>query len=221
MRYFVIFVSCAAALSTTGLIAGPAGAAPRTTTTAGDGEAGAVAPAWELAPDGFVPGLIGNASKAGPYLSQEAVDAMLASDAGDVDQSSEPARSLRAVAIGCNPATGADDPHLSSTGWAVSAHGWWNKGSCSGATAHVTGRLYEWYTNGSSGGWVFKAKGGPSKLKPSNSGGGRVTARKDCEASTLTDWLNVVDVDVDGQIDNGELGQRKMSVSCRAWAPAS
>lgn len=119
--------------------------------------------------------------------------------------------------IGCTPATGADDPHLSSTGWAVSAHGWWNKGTCSGTTAHVTGRLYEWYTNGSSGGWVFKAKGGPTQLKRYDSGGGRVTARRNCEASTLTDWLNVVDVDVDGQIDSSNVGERKKSVYCRVW----
>lgn len=133
-----------------------------------------------------------------------------------------PSSKMSPFLFGCNPDTGVDNPHMSSTGWAVSGHGWWNKGTCTGSTAHVTGRLYEWYTNGTSGGWVFKAKAGPTKLlRPYNSGGGRVTARKNCEASSLTDWLNVVDVDVDGQIDNSEIGEKQARLYCRVWAPAS
>jgi hypothetical protein len=123
--------------------------------------------------------------------------------------------------FGCNPDTGADDPHTSTSGgWAVSAHGWWNKGSCSSSTAHVTARLYEWYTDGRTGGWVFKAKSGPTRKKTRAAGGGRVTVRKDCEGSDRTDWLNVVDVDVDGQVDNSELGEGQESVPCRVWSTA-
>lgn len=53
--------------------------------------------------------------------------------------------------------------------------------------------------------------------RPYNDGGGRLTARRDCDASTLTDWLNVVDVDVDGQVDNSDVGERQDSVYCRVW----
>jgi hypothetical protein len=178
------------------------------------------APVWDAPPLGFSPGRNPQSGSAGPFLSPGAKASLSAEMA--VDRTTSSARSSDAAPsqalIGCSPATGADDPHISSTGWAASGHGWWDKGSCSGSTAHVTGRLYEWYTNGSSGGWVFKAKAGPTQLRPYSSGGGRVTARKDCEAGNLTDWLNVVDVDVDGQVDNSDVGERQNDITCRVWS---
>lgn len=178
---------------------------------------GLSAPIWDTPPPGFSPGQNPQQSPDGEFLSAEAEASISNERSAPANPSpSSPNTSL----IGCTPATGGDYPHISSTGWAVSAHGWWNKGTCSGTTAHVTVRLYEWYTNGSSGGWVFKAKGGPTQRKRYDSGGGRVTARKDCEASTQTDWLNVVDVDVDGQIDSSNVLEKKRTVPCRVWSTA-
>jgi hypothetical protein len=176
------------------------------------------APVWSHAPQGFAPGSNPSSGAAGEFLSataQEQVRSASRQDATTTARSDTDASAL----FGCNPDTGADDPHTSTSGgWAVSAHGWWNKGSCSSSTAHVTARLYEWYTNGESGGWVFKAQSGPTSKRPKNDGGGRVTVRKDCESSDRTDWLNVVDVDVDGQVDNSELGEGQEAVACRVWS---
>ena len=173
------------------------------------------APIWESPPDGFGPGRNPRSGAAGSFLSPSAKASLSVEMA--LERRDSPAGSLEPQ-FGCSPSTGADDPHISSTGWAASGHGWWNKGTCTGATAHVTARLYEWYTNGSTGGWVFKAKGGPTSLRPNSAGGGRVTARKDCEAGNLTDWLNVVDVDVDGQADNSDVSERQNDITCRVWS---
>ena len=176
---------------------------------------GLSAPIWESPPAGFSPGRNPQSGSGGPFLSISAKASL--STEMRAESMESPDTSLQPQ-FGCSPSTGADDPHISSTGWAASGHGWWDKGTCSGATAHVTARLYEWYTNGSSGGWVFKAKGGPTSLRPNSAGGGRVTARKDCEAGNLTDWLNVVDVDVDGQADNSDVGERQNDITCRVFS---
>ncbi|SDK77091.1 hypothetical protein SAMN04487820_112136 [Actinopolyspora mzabensis] len=84
-----------------------------------------------------------------------------------------------AKVAGCAPYTGADYPHRSSTGAAVSAHGWWKKGTCSNGTATVKACLYEYYTDGT---WRRKACNTDGNLKPGGGSARRVPVRKNCPA---------------------------------------
>ncbi len=103
-----------------------------------------------------------------------------------------------------------DNPHYTAPD--VSAHGKWDKGSCSNDTAHVTVGLYEYYTDGY---FYLKVKGPSTQLKPRKVSNNRANARTRCD-STSRDitWLNMVDVDVDGEIDSGEKGTNKNNVYC-------
>lgn len=114
--------------------------------------------------------------------------------------------------IGCTPETGVDNPHRSSTGVAVSGHGWWNKGNCSSDTATVTVCLYEYYTDGT---WRQKACNTDGNLKPGGGSSRRVPARHDCDGTEMTSWRNHVDVDVNWEIDSGEVPYRQADVACR------
>ncbi len=121
-----------------------------------------------------------------------------------------------AARLGCTPDTGVDNPHRSSTGVAVSAHGWWNKGSCTAETATVKICLYEYYTDGS---WRRKACAENSSLKPGGGSARRVPVRRDCTSTERTSWRAHVDVDVNGQIDTGEVQYRQADVNCRYTGP--
>ncbi|MFG1869661.1 hypothetical protein [Micromonospora arborensis] len=113
-------------------------------------------------------------------------------------------------AIGCTPVTLPDDPHWSSPD--VSGHGQWNKGDCTGATAHVTNCLYEYYTDGT---WRRKACSDSTQLKPKSESNNRSTARRTCDSTgALISWRNQVDVDVDGQVDSSGTEYHQASVYC-------
>lgn len=118
--------------------------------------------------------------------------------------------------VGCTPDTGVDNRHRSSTGIAVSGHGWWNKGNCTGDTATVQTCLYEYYTDGT---WRRKACGENGNLKPGGGGVSRVPARRDCDTTEMTSWRNHVDVDVNWEADSGEVGYRQANVACRVTGP--
>lgn len=118
--------------------------------------------------------------------------------------------------IGCTPETGVDNPHRSSTGVAVSGHGWWNKGDCTGDTATVKTCLYEYYTDGT---WRRKACGENGNLKPGGGSVSRVPARRDCDTTQMTSWRNHVDVDVNWEVDSGEVRYRQADVACRVNGP--
>ncbi|MGV9213501.1 hypothetical protein ACTFTM_16720 [Micromonospora sp. RB23] len=114
------------------------------------------------------------------------------------------------AAIGCTPDTLPDDPHWSSPD--ASGHGQWNKGDCTGATAHVTNCLYEYYTDGT---WRRKACSGSTQLKPKSESNNRSTARRTCDSTgALISWRNQVDVDVDGQVDSSGTEYHQASVYC-------
>lgn len=118
--------------------------------------------------------------------------------------------SARAAAIGCTPGSGRDNPHYSSGD--VSGHGWWTKGSCTSATAHVQNCLYEYFTDNT---WRQKACSAKEKLKPYTGSGQRTVARARCNPTAgLVSWRNHVDVDVDGQIDTGENPMNQAQVNC-------
>jgi hypothetical protein len=120
----------------------------------------------------------------------------------------------QADAIGCTPVSGRDNPHRSSTGVAVSGHGWWNRGTCSGDRADVLNCLYEWYTDNT---WRLKDCSVTWDLRPRSEGGGRSTARSDCDNTAVTSWRNHVDVDVQGEIDTAETPFNQADVNCRVF----
>lgn len=128
------------------------------------------------------------------------------SGAGPVSDHSD---RTRRQAIGCTPKTYAHNPHYSNGD--ASAHGQWDKGNCSNNTAHVTVGLYEYYTDG----YFYRKAVSTKKLKPKKVSNNSTVARATCDsrARDIT-WMNVVDVDVDGEIDSAERGTNKQDFSC-------
>lgn len=118
----------------------------------------------------------------------------------------------------CTPQSHKDNPHRSSTGFAVSGHGSWDKGTCNNNRAIVYNCLYEWYTDGT---WRRKACSNKRELRPKAAGGGRTTARRDCDNSQVTSWRNHVDVDVIDEGDTAEWPYRQNNVQCRYFGPDS
>lgn len=112
--------------------------------------------------------------------------------------------------LACTPVSGRDNPHYSNGD--VSGHGWWDRGSCSGSTAHVYNCLYEFYTDNT---WRQKACSTKLQLRPGGGSGNRTTARARCNpTSGQISWRNHVDVDVDGQGDSGEQPYNQANVVC-------
>ncbi|WP_231924342.1 hypothetical protein [Micromonospora chokoriensis] len=115
-----------------------------------------------------------------------------------------------ALLLGCTPGNGADQPHWSSPD--VSGHGTYVKGTCTNNTAKVYNCLYEWYTDST---WRQKAC---SSTVTVNAGGGsanRSNARHVCHStSQLISWRNHEDVDVIGEVDDGNNPYRDASVWC-------
>lgn len=116
--------------------------------------------------------------------------------------------------FGCTPVSGRDNPHRSSTGFAVSGHGSWDRGSCSNSRADVLNCLYEFYTDGS---YRQKACSAVVELSPGGGSGNRTTARRDCNDAGKTTWRNHVNVDVKGEIDSNEVPYNQADVYCRVY----
>jgi hypothetical protein len=132
----------------------------------------------------------------------------------EISPDTAPEGDAEAAAIGCTPESGRDNPHRSSTGVAVSGHGWWNKGNCSNDRANVFNCIYEWYTDNT---WRRKDCSVTKELRPRRAGGGRTTARRECANTAVTSWRNHVDVDVIGEIDTAENPMRQNDVACRVF----
>lgn len=177
-----------------------------------------------------VPSSVAHAEPAGTGVSYEdAVPGLAPAGAGDtavyLDRNgrriSEPgaapgaegsgkASSAPAAALGCTPVSGRDNPHYSSGD--VSGHGWWKKGTCTAATAHVYNCLYEFYTDNT---WRQKACSSTRQLRPYTGSGDRTVARARCNpTSGYISWRNHVDVDVDGQVDTAEKPMNQADVIC-------
>ncbi|KAB1927322.1 hypothetical protein F8271_29790 [Micromonospora sp. ALFpr18c] len=108
-----------------------------------------------------------------------------------------------------------DDPHWSSPD--VSGHGQWNKGDCTGNTAHVYNCLYEYYTDGT---YRRKACSDSTQLKPKSESNNRSTARRTCDSTGQSiSWRNQVDVDVDGQVDSSGTEYHQANVYCVVTGP--
>lgn len=119
-----------------------------------------------------------------------------------------------AAAFGCTPVSGHDNPHRSSTGFAVSGHGWWDKGTCSNTRADVLNCLYQYYDDGT---WRQIACSSVVEFTYGGGAGNRTTARRDCASSAYTSWRNHVSVDVKGEVDTNEVPYRQADVYCRVF----
>ncbi|MET8297870.1 hypothetical protein ABZW02_28000 [Streptomyces sp. NPDC005180] len=132
----------------------------------------------------------------------------------DMDAVDDSGTTRHAVALGCTPVSGRDNPHRSSTGVTASGHGWWEKGNCSNDRAKVFNCLYEWYTDNT---WRQQACSETKTLKPGGGSVQRTVARRDCRDDQRTSWRNHVDVDVIGEIDTGEKPMNQADVNCRVY----
>lgn len=72
------------------------------------------------------------------------------------------------------------------------------------------------YTDGT---WRRKACGENGNLKPGGGSARRVPARRDCDTADMTSWRNHVDVDVNWEVDSGEVRNRQADVACRVTGP--
>ncbi len=119
---------------------------------------------------------------------------------------------------GCKFKTGADNPHRSSTGFAVSAHGWWEeksrpKGQCP-EFADVEAWLHVVWCDILTGcRWVLL----DNQEKRVREGGGsnkRTTVRYDCASSEVVGYRIKVDVDLVNAPDLPNWVTRKSDVRC-------
>lgn len=136
------------------------------------------------------------------------IDGRVIGDYVDLQAESQAA----ALALGCTPSSGRDNPHRSSTGVALSAHGWWNFGTCKNRKADVLNCVYEWYTDRT---WRNKACSPVAELAPGGGAGNRTTARINCSTTHLTSWRNHVNVDVKWEVDTNEVPYNQAEVNCR------
>lgn len=89
----------------------------------------------------------------------------------------------------CVVAPKGDRAHKSATGDAASAHGWWTGSwDCRGLKKTVTVYLQELYSDGH---WRTKATS-RAYVKARHYGGGRATARRDCDNHRYTGWRSIV-----------------------------
>lgn len=155
----------------------------------------------------------------GKVLPQDANGNPLDNPDGYESQPATPAAApaptdAQAAAIGpCTPYSGRDYPHRSSTGFAASGHGWWDKGDCSNSLAKVYNCLYMKHL--SDGYWYQKDCSPVETLKPGGGSSYRTTARRDCATAEYRSWRNHVDVDVVDEWDTGENPMWEQSVACR------
>lgn len=119
-----------------------------------------------------------------------------------------------ATAVGCTPGSGRDKLHRSSTGVAVSGHGWRTRGTCKKTRADVLNCLYEWYTDAT---WRMKVCSPVVELTPGGGAGNRSTARANCASTAMTSWRNHVNVDVKWEVDTNEIPFTTADVACRVF----
>lgn len=143
------------------------------------------------------PRVAGGAQEKGP---EEGAFTVFTGEGDEATASTDPVET-RTVAGTCNYETKGDYSHMSSTGWAASAHGWWLEyGGCP-STAWVTVYLQAWYCTNGSGCWWQTIATGRQQVVPGGGSGNRATARHDCSSSTWVTYRSIVDVDLVGVVD--------------------
>jgi hypothetical protein len=143
------------------------------------------------------------AGAGGTYLDAKGnVLSMRGSDADRVPGSSR--------LLGCTPGNGADNPHYTAPD--VSGHGTYVKGTCTNNTAKVYNCLYEWYTDNT---WRQKKCSSTVTVRAGGGSGNRSNARHVCHStSQRISWRNHEDVDVIGEVDDGNNPFRQADVNC-------
>ncbi|MEV4705233.1 hypothetical protein [Actinoplanes sp. NPDC049316] len=174
------------------------------------------------------PAMAGQAGAAEAVTYENAVPGLAPAGAGDraryVDEhgrtigpavTGSTGGSASTAASSCQPISLPDNPHWSSPD--VSAHGQWEKGTCTSNTAHVWNCLYEYYTDAT---WRRKACSAKVQLKPKSQSNNRTTARRQCDSrARFISWRNHVDVDVDGQSDPPDEPYKQADVDCVVTGP--
>ncbi len=129
-------------------------------------------------------------------------------------------------AFGCNYETRGDNPHLSSSGNAVSAHGWWwtNTRKKCPSHAHVEVWLevyicsYDGNTRISC--WWRQIDHDRQRVVPNGGSGKRTTVRKDCvHNNELITFRTFIDVDLEGVWDGSGRTQKQDNVDCMPVLP--
>jgi len=119
----------------------------------------------------------------------------------------------------CNYTTEGDDPHISSSRNAVSAHGWWTTPGVSWhcpTYADVTVTLRLWVCNSISGNcWWTTLNTGKKRVLAGGGSGKRANARTACSSSTPVGYRSIIDVDLVGQSDPSDTKEITLNVRCR------
>lgn len=112
-------------------------------------------------------------------------------------------RALSAVisAGDCNYQQANDNAHFSSTGFAISSHGWWVmwSGTCPN-TANVDIYLQAVYCDSNGCRWRT-VDTDSATVRDGGGAGKRATAREECSGVTTVGWRSYVDVDLVGVSD--------------------
>ena len=207
----LLVLSAIAALCVSAGITQPAGAADNTASSSSSAS-------FSEAEPGVAPAEAEGTSvyldMAGNVLPVDSLGNPIDQPAGDPAATSSESQAQTAAIGPCTPYSGRDNPHRSSTGSAVSGHGWWDKGDCSNNRANVYNCLYEWYTDNT---WRQKDCSSTQELRPGGGSGNRTTARRTCANWLRTSWRNHVDVDVIGEWDSAEKPMRQADVDCRVY----
>ena len=129
-------------------------------------------------------------------------------------------------AFGCNYETRGDNPHLSSSGNAVSAHGWWwtntRKKCPSHAHVEVWLEVYMCSYDGNTriSCWWRQIDHDRQRVVPNGGSGKRTTVRKDCvHNNELITFRTFIDVDLEGVWDGPGRTQKQDNVDCMPVLP--
>ena len=136
------------------------------------------------------------------------------------EDSQQEATSESQMSILCSFTSEADNPHLSSTGFAASAHGWWMSSNSALCPSHadVSVSLSAYY--------CYYPEIGPTicewrqvnfneaRIRPGGGSVNRTAARNDCTGPDLVGYRSIVDVDLVGVPDSYSQVTRYNDVNC-------
>ena len=107
----------------------------------------------------------------------------------------------------CNYETKGDNPHLSSTGFAASAHGWWldhSDGDCpeyADVEVWLQAKLCYYIDSEPQYCWWDTVDRNEERIRAGGGSGRRTTARHDCVSNQTVAYRSIVDVDLVGTWD--------------------
>lgn len=124
---------------------------------------------------------------------------------------------VTAAQAACSFTQHADNPHISSTAFEASGHGYWtttNTARCQARTATVSVQLQQYWSDGRYRNAGAKAQ--KSGVLPGGGSGRRATGRARCFTAKAVTWRSLVDVDIEGYVDGSAVAvSRRRTLSCR------